>query len=81
MDTIRVPKAAVVAAATAFAVLLLAVFWWKLNPAWSGDRKYYRDAARLQAEEANMPADGNVPAGTPRPGVPADKIYQPESGN
>jgi len=81
MQQTKLDRRAVIAAAAVFLLLLGVGFWWKLNPA-SGQAKeaYYRDAARLQAEEAGL-GEGPAGANAPAPAVPSDKAYQPETGN
>jgi len=78
MEQLNLSRRQVTAIGAAFAVLLLVGFWYKLNPKFHTNA-YYKDAARLQAQEANIQADAKG-----RPIVvaapPSDKAYQPESG-
>jgi hypothetical protein len=79
MTSIKLTRPLVIAISAAFALLLVAGFWWKLNPAFSR-QPYFQDAARLQAEEQNLgPIKRDDPNSTPPP-VASDKVYQPESG-
>ena len=79
MDRIKLTRPVVIAISAAFVAVLVAAFWWKLNPAFNR-QPYVQDAARLQAEEQNLgPIKRDDPNSTPPP-VASDKVYQPESG-
>ena len=78
--SIQFSRPVVIAIAAVFAVLLGWGIWSKLNQ--QGNRQaYFRDAARLQAEEkfvTETDAKGNKVVSPP---TPNDKAYQPESGH
>jgi hypothetical protein len=78
MDQISLSRRQVTAIAAVFAILLIIGFWLKLNPNWQGN-SYYKDAAKLQAEEYNVLQNtkGHPEVIAPPAG---DKTYQPESG-
>jgi hypothetical protein len=79
MQQIRLSRNTAMAIAAMFVLLLTAGFLWKMNPL-SGQRReqYYKDAARVQAEEANLPDAPGQPVVAP---IASDKAYQPETGN
>ncbi len=80
MNNLKLSRPVVVAIGCVFAALLVAAFWWKLNPT-VDQRTYYRDAARLQAADGEQaPAPQSADGAAPVPARPNDKAYQREFG-